>query len=489
MPSSSPDSTALKILFVTPECAPLVKTGGLGDVSASLPPALRALGLDARVLLPGYRSVLAAAGDARELARLVVLGHEVRLLEAALPTGVPLFVLDCPPLYLRGGGPYQSDEGNDWDDNALRFGVLSRVAALMGSGRTPHTWRADVVHCHDWPAALAPVYLSSERAPRAASLVTIHNLAFQGIFEFSRIAWLELPHASLGMEGVEFHGRISFLKGGLVYADAINTVSPTYAQEIQTEELGFGLDGVLRKYSHRLSGVLNGIDTEMWNPETDHWIPSRYGPTSLERKAENKVVLRQRMGLAEKADRPLMGMVTRLTHQKGIDLVEEAAKALLALPAQLAVVGTGERHLVAKLRALQGRHPEDIGVFIGFDESLAHLVEAGSDMFLMPSRFEPCGMNQMYSQRYGTPPIANATGGLIDTVLDERRAVDAAPTGFLMEDATRDALIEAASRAVSAWRDPPRWQALQRSGMARDFGWKKAAAEYAAIYARIAAPA
>ena len=467
------------VLYVTPECAPLVKTGGLGDVSASLPPALRELGLDARVLMPGYPAVLATSGSgARELARFVALGQDVRLLEAALPSGVPLIVLDCPALFDRGGGPYQGDDGADWEDNALRFGVLSRVAALLGSARSPLNWKVDVVHCHDWPAALAPVYLSFERGARAASLVTIHNLAFQGVFDFAQISLLELPQAALGTEGLEFYGRISFLKGGLVFADAINTVSPTYAREIQTEELGFGLDGVLRMRADRLFGVLNGIDTRLWDPATDASIASPFGVDSLEGKAANRTALRRRMGLAERSDAPVMGMVTRLTHQKGIDVVDSAAERLLRLPAQLVVVGTGEKHLVGKLRALQSRHSQDVGVFIGFDEALAHLVEAGSDMFLMPSRFEPCGMNQMYSQRYGTPPIANATGGLVDTISD-------GATGFLMTEATPAALLEAASRAVAAWRDPARWRRLQLAGMSREFGWAKAASEYSSIYERI----
>ena len=485
MSSTHRDTPPLKVLFATPECAPLVKTGGLGDVSASLPPALRALGLDARVILPGYPAVLAGNPGAVELARVVVLGNEVRLLEGALPTAVPLLIIDSPALFARSGGPYQADDGTDWADNALRFGVLSRVAALLGSTKSPIEWRPDVVHAHDWPAALAPVYLHFDKKPHAASLLTIHNLAFQGIFEFARVAVLELPVASLGTQGLEFYGRHSFLKGGLVYADAINTVSPTYAREIQGEELGFGMDGVLRERADRLYGVLNGIDTVTWDPENDAHIPSRYGATSLERKAANKVVLRERMGLGGSGDKPLFAMVTRLTHQKGIDIVVAAAEKILALGAQIAVCGTGDKELVGKLRGLQARHPQDVGLSISFDEPLAHLIEAGADAFLMPSRFEPCGMNQMYSQRYGTPPIANATGGLVDTVFDEHRAVDVAPTGFLMNEATSDALLEACSRAVSAFRDPAKWRALQLNGMARDFGWGAAAQRYREIYEKL----
>ncbi|HET9579810.1 MAG TPA: glycogen/starch synthase, partial [Usitatibacter sp.] len=256
----------MNVLFVTPECAPLVKTGGLGDVSAALPPALRGLGIDARVLLPGYRAVLDATSEAKDLGRFDVFGHSVRLLEARLPGDVPLIVLDAPELFARRGGPYQSDEGNDWEDNALRFGVLSKVAAVLGSMQCPLAWRPDVVHCNDWPTALAPAFLRFARGRHAASLTTIHNLAFQGIFEPAHVRRLELPPESYGTAGLEFYGRISFLKGGLVYADAINTVSPTYAREIQTEELGFGLEGVLQMRRDVLFGVLNGVDTALWNP-------------------------------------------------------------------------------------------------------------------------------------------------------------------------------------------------------------------------------
>ena len=462
-----------------------MKTGGLGDVSASLPPALRALGLDARVLLPGYPAVIAANPGARDLGQLTALGKDARILEGALPTGVPLLILDCPTLFSRSGGPYQADDGADWADNALRFGVLSRVAALIGGTHSPIAWRADVVHAHDWPAALAPVYLHFDRARHARSLITIHNLAFQGIFEFARIGGLELPGESLGTQGLEFYGRHSFLKGGLVYADAINTVSPTYAREIQGEELGFGMDGVLRERADRLHGVLNGIDTVTWDPERDPHIPSPYGAASLEKKGANKVALRAAMGLGGDGDKPLMAMVTRLTHQKGIDIVVAAAEKILALGAQIAVCGTGDKELVGKLRGLQARHPQDVGLSIRFDEPLAHLIEAGADMFLMPSRFEPCGMNQMYSQRYGTPPIANATGGLVDTVFDEFRAVDVAPTGFLMSEATPDALVEACTRAIAAYRDSARWRALQVNGMSRDFGWGAAAGRYLEIYEKM----
>ncbi len=480
MPSPSPESP-LKVLFITPECAPLVKTGGLGDVSAALPAALKVAGIDVRVLLPGYLPVLAAATGARELATVDVLGRRVRLLDAKLPSGVPLIVADCPALYARGGGPYQADDGEDWEDNALRFGVLSKLAAILGAGASPLDWRPQIVHCNDWPTALAPVYLRFDPQRRAASLVTIHNLAFQGSYGFAHLAPLELPAASLGMDGMEFYGRVSFLKGGIVYADAVNTVSPTYAREIQTPEHGHGMDGVLRARGDRIHGVLNGIDTALWNPEADPWIASRFGPLTLDRKAPNKRELRTRMGLDAAPERPLAAMVTRLTQQKGIDLVTDAADALMAQGLQVAVVGTGDRDLVARLEAAQSRHRGAFALVSAFDEGLAHLVEGGADMFLMPSRFEPCGMNQMYSQRYGTPPVATATGGLVDTITD----ADPKPTGFLMPEATAPALLDATQRALAAWGDPKRWRTLQLNGMAQDFGWTQAAGRYIEIYRKL----
>jgi starch synthase len=475
----------LNVLYATPECAPLVKTGGLGDVSAALPAALRAIGIDARVLLPGYPAVLAANPQAAELAHFSVLGQPVRILDARLPGGVPLLVVDCPALYVRPGGPYQADDGSDWNDNALRFGVLSKAAAMLASDASPLDWRVDVVHCNDWQTALAPLYMRFDAGRRRASLVTIHNLAFQGVYHAGELGALGLPPAALGIEGLEYYGRMSLLKGGLVYADAINTVSPSYAREIQGPELGFGMDGVLRHRSARLFGVLNGIDTAVWNPETDPLILSRYGADSLDRKAPNKMALKERLGIAGPSDRPLLGIVSRLTHQKGIDLILEAAERLMRAGAQFAIVGTGERELVTRLVDMQSRHRHDFGVFIGFDEQLAHLLEAGSDMFLMPSRFEPCGMNQMYSQRYGTPPVANATGGLLDTVTDEAMGSMSSTTGYLMKSATADQLAIACQRAIADWRNPDRWRAIQRNGMAHDFGWSAAAREYAKIYAEI----
>ena len=461
----------MRVLFVTPECAPLTKTGGLGDVSAALPAALRAQGVDIRTLLPAYREVLEAIPEANEVARVRLLGFDARILESA-----DCLFVDCPELYVRPGGPYQDANGEDWPDNALRFGLLSRVAALLGCASSPLEWRPEIVHCNDWPTGLVPVYLHAERE-RAATVMTIHNLAFQGLFEPSWLPRLELPPAVFSIEGIEFYGRLSFLKGGLVFADGITTVSPTYAREIQGEELGCGLDGLLRSRREVLRGILNGIDAQAWNPMADARIAERYSWSSLEKKALNKAALQRRLNLAEDPAIPLLGAVCRFTHQKGIDLITAVAEDIVNLPAQLCLLGRGDRQLETVLAALAARYPHAIAVAIGFNEDLAHLIEAGSDLFLMPSRFEPCGLNQMYSQRYGTPPVARATGGLADTVVDGE-------TGFLFERAESAALLEAVRRGIAAYRDARRWREIQRRGMARDFSWAGPARQYADLYAR-----
>ncbi|HZQ72430.1 MAG TPA: glycogen synthase GlgA [Burkholderiales bacterium] len=466
----------MRVLFVTSECAPLTKTGGLGDVSAALPAALRELGVDVRVLLPGYRAVLRAQVHAGPAAAFRVAGFDCRLLESRLPDGVPVYLLDCPPLYGREGGPYQSAEGVDWPDNALRFGVLSAAAALVAQGRGPSGWHADLLHCNDWPAALAPAY-----APDCPSLLTIHNLAFQGNFAPDVLHPLGLPPELYAPERAEFYGKLSFLKAGIVCAHAIATVSPTYAAEIRTEEFGCGLHGVLERRKAELHGILNGIDTREWDPATDLRIEQNYDAGSLERKAANKAALQRRLGLAANPAVPLLGVVGRLTHQKGIDLIASAADELAALPAQLAILGKGEREHEIAVAACAARHPGRIAAAIGFNEDLAHAIEAGADVFLMPSRFEPCGLNQMYSQRYGTLPVARATGGLVDTITDGE-------TGFLFRPAETAALVGAVRRALEVHARPAQWRALQRAAMARNFSWSAAARQYAALYRRLATP-
>jgi starch synthase len=471
----SSDLSSLSALFVAPECAPLTKTGGLGDVCGALPAALRGLGVDVRVLIPGYREVLGQISS-KELARMSLLGLELRLLAARIGS-VPFLVIDCPQLYERSGGPYQSAQGEDWPDNGLRFGLLSKVAAVLGAEDSPLPWQPAIVHCNDWPGGLAPVFLAG-RARRAKTVMTVHNLAFQGNFDPGLMGRLGVAPEHFSIEGVEFHGRLSFLKGGIAYSDAVTTVSPTYAREIQTPELGCGMDGLLRSRRHALAGILNGIDTAAWNPAADPLIAERYDASSLERKKANKQALQRRMRLAVDGDIPLLGQVGRLTHQKGSDLVAGAADELASM-GQLVVLGSGDREHERALRTIAERHPGRVAIQVGFDEALAHLIEAGADLFLMPSRYEPCGLNQMYSQRYGTPPVVRATGGLADTVEDE-------VTGFVFDEAGSPALAAAARRALAAYREPGRWKDLQRAGMSRDFSWNAAARRYADLYLRLA---
>ena len=466
----------MRILFVTPECAPLTKTGGLGDVSAALPDALRALGLDVRQLLPGYNDVLSGTAGAAEIARLQVLGFDLRLLEAG-----SFLVVDCPTLYRRDGGPYQDRSGADWADNALRFAVLSKLASLLASEASPLAWRPDCLHCNDWPAALAAAYLAFDGGASAASVVTVHNLAFQGNFDAALLGRLGLPPQSFSVEGLEFHGRLSFLKAGLAYADAITTVSPSYAREIQTREHGVGFDGILRARSSRLRGILNGVDRGLWDPAHDGLLPHRFTREDLAGKARCKAALQKRLHLPADRDAPLFAVVSRLTAQKGIDLVLDVLPGLLKAGAQLAVLGQGTPELQAALSEAARSHPRQVAVTLGFDEGLAHLIEAGADVFLMPSRFEPCGLNQMYSQAYGTPPVVAPVGGLLDSVTDAG-ADPAHGTGFVMKSCDAAGLEDALVRALEAWRQAPLWRRLQSNGMARDFGWEDSATQYLDVY-------
>lgn len=483
----------MNILFATSETVPLVKTGGLADVSGALPEALARLGHDVRVLLPGYGSVLAWLGNRGEPVAELQLPPfpDARLLATTLPNGVPLLVLQCATLFGRDGSPYQQRNHEDWPDNHLRFGLLSRVAAELARESSPLHWRPDILHCNDWQTGLAPVYLNTLGGTHARTLLTIHNLAYQGIFEPGTLPRVGLPWDLFRVDAVEYYGNISYLKAGIQFADRITTVSPTYAREIQHEPLGFGMQGLLAWRAQVLTGILNGIDTAVWNPATDPLIPARYGPDSLPKKEASRRALRDRLGLAHHPDVPVAGIVSRFTHQKGLDLVVACAERLLDEPVQLAVLGSGDPMLEHSFRELATRFPGRAGVQVGFDEALSHLVEAGADFFLMPSRFEPSGLNQMYSQRYGTPVVAHATGGLLDSITDLTATTgrDGTATGFLFVEETPEALVEAVGRAAAAFRNRRLWRRLQRAGMARDFSWDIAAQRYVALYGAMASPA
>jgi starch synthase len=485
--SSASAGLPLKVLFVTPECAPWVKTGGLGDVSGALPRALAQLGHEVRVLMPAYRSLRRELRDAAAIALPAGGPWPAARLVRVESTGFELWLLDCPSLYDRAGGPYVDETGHDHADNALRFAFLSHVAAHLCAPASPWAdWRADVLHANDWPTGLAPAYLSLMTAGgtrrRVGSVFTIHNLAFQGLFPVGVAPALGLPAEWLHVEGegLLHWDQICMLKAGLRHADAISTVSPTYAREIQTEALGLGLDGMLRLRSDHLHGILNGIDPSEWNPQTDKLIPRCYGAGDLEAKAANKQALQQRMGLPPERDVMLLGMVSRLTEQKGIDLVLDNVERMAEAGMQLVVLGKGDPALEQRLRAAAKAHPTCIAVELGFDEGLAHLVEAGADCFLMPSRFEPCGLNQMYSLAYGTPPVVHATGGLADSVSDVSQHANG--TGFVMREPTAQALWFCLTAAQQLYRDRPAWRSLQRRGMAQRFSWERSAQRYVELY-------
>jgi starch synthase len=475
----------MRVLFATSEAAPLIKTGGLADVSGALPAALLKLGIDVRVLLPGYPQVLRALPPMPIVATFNGLHGfpAARLLEGSMPGGVPLWVLDCPDLFQRDGGPYVDGGGQDWQDNPRRFGLLSKVAAILGSNDSPMTWRPDVVHCNDWQTGLTPAYL--RYAPGAArSVMSIHNIAFQGVFPGHWTPELGLPWECYRADGAEYYGNLSFLKAGLFFCDHITTVSPTYAREIQTDALGFGMQGLLRHRSHTLTGILNGIDYHEWNPATDPHLCAAYDSRNLAGKAANKAELQRQMELEVNPEVPLFGLVSRFTYQKGVEVVLEIAPQLLDMPAQLVLLGSGDPGIQSWAQELAYRYPGKIGVRVGFDEGLSHLIEAGIDLFLMPSRFEPCGLNQMYSQCYGTPPIIHATGGLVDSVVDctEATLTDGSATGFVMHGLSASTLLATAQRAVATYHDKASWQRLQINGMNRDFSWGQSAAAYRDIY-------
>ena len=490
-----PAANALRLLFVTSEIAPWVKTGGLGDVAAALPEALLKVGVDLRLLVPAYPALKAAFPDARLLVGIAHPGGVLppcRILEAVSPAGPTLWLLDCPRFFDRPGGPYQTPEGPDWPDNPLRFALLARVAAILAGPATPLDWRPQVVHGNDWQAGLIPAYLHYDAvaagSPRPGAVMTIHNLAFQGNFAKEWLADLAFPPHSYTPEGLEFFGHLSFLKAGLQFADRITTVSPTYAREIQGEDLGFGMAGLLQHRKAVLSGILNGVDESVWNPATDPALAGHYDADNLDGKAANKAALQRQFGLTETAGQPLLGVVSRLTHQKGLDWVLEAAPDLAEAGIQLAILGAGEKTLQAGFAELPSLYPGLVGTRIGYDEALAHQIEAGADIFLMPSRFEPCGLNQMYSLRYGTPPLVRATGGLADTVTDctPESLADGSATGFVMDGTDAEALLATVARAVKVWRDRPAWRRLQQAGMARDLSWTRAAEAYLALYSEIA---
>jgi starch synthase len=479
-----------KILFVASEAHPLIKTGGLGDVAGSLPVALQSSHTDVRLLLPAYHDAVARAGRLKTVTTLTVpgLNAPVRILEGRLPgTSLITWLVDFPPAYDRPGNPYLDALGQPWPDNAMRFALLAHVAVTLALGRTRLKWRPDVVHCHDWQTGLVPVLLAPEKN-RPATVFTIHNLAYQGLFPYKTFTALGLPASLWSSGALEFHDQLSFIKGGLAFADRLTTVSPTYAHEIQTPEFGSGLDGLLRHRADRLTGILNGINGGEWDPARDPFIAKPYSVRRLQDKLPNKLALQKKFGLPGEPQTSLIGMVGRLVQQKGIDLVLETLPGLMHRPLQLVILGTGEASYEAALRAQVARYPGRLGVHIGYDERLAHLIEAGADMFLMPSRFEPCGLNQLYSLRYGTIPIVRHVGGLADTVVaaTEENLKAGKATGVVLAAARAGALLAAVDRALALHQNTRRWKQMIRTGMRHDFTWRRSAAEYLRLYKQTA---
>jgi starch synthase len=473
----------LPVLAVASEAYPLIKTGGLADVVGALPAALRPHGVAVTTLLPGYPSVLGALPAAETVARFRDLfGGDADLLAAEV-AGEDFLILDAPHLYARSGGPYVGPDGGDWPDNAFRFAALGRAASEIAHGAAGLPL-PQIVHLHDWQAGLAAAYLAYGPQPRPKIVATIHNMAFQGWFPPSLAPLLGLPDEAMSIDGVEYFGGVGYLKAALWCADRITTVSPTYASEILEPDGGLGLDGLLSGRAGVVSGVLNGLDPAAWDPETDLRLPARYSADDLLGRGVNKRALAERFGLDWSAERLLFGVVSRLSSQKGLDLLAEAVPTLLALDADLVLLGAGDAWLEQRFRDLAAEHAGRIGVFIGYDEDLAHLVQGGADAILVPSRFEPCGLTQLCALRYGAVPVVARVGGLADTVIDANPAALAAgvATGVQFAPVCRSALEAALRRTAALWADRATWARVQANGMAADVSWDASAKTYAALY-------
>ncbi len=467
----------LKIAHLASEAVPFSKTGGLADVAGALPPALAALGNDVTVVVPAHRTTVTEGVPGEVAGEVWAMGMRATVYQAH-HQGVRVLLLDCPQLFVRPG-LYSLPEG-DFPDNPIRYAFFARAALFAVAAQGG----ADVIHAHDWQAALAPLLLARfpehrSALPAAVSVLTIHNLAYQGVFAPWVLDACQLPQELFSMDTLEFYGHVNFLKGGLVSADAITTVSPTYAREILTPQFGCRLEGVLASRSNRLFGILNGLDLASWDPSTDRYIPTPYSPASVRAgKTAAHEALAAEAELAP-GPRPLIGMVSRLAEQKGADLLAAALEEIVGLGFDVVVLGTGERRYEDTLQAAQLSHPGRVRVFARFDEGLAHRIYAGADLFLMPSRWEPCGLGQMIAMRYGTLPVVNPTGGLADTVVDVSRPQG---TGFVLDELSPQALVAALTRALELLQNPSRLDAVRREGMRRDFSWDSSARQYVELY-------
>ena len=471
----------MRVLAAASEVFPLVKTGGLADVMGALPRALAKQGVEVRTLVPGYPAVMSALIEAEPVYALPGLHGSAARVLAGQAAGLDLFVLDAPHLFDRPGNPYVDANGADWPDNPQRFAALARVAADIGLGSVPG-WVPGAVHAHDWQTGLAPAYLALAGGARPRTVMTVHNLAFTGQVPMSLWRELGLPPEALGTDGVEFYQSIGFMKAGLYYADAITTVSPTYAAEVQTPAFGCGFDGLLRSRQAVLHGILNGLDETVWDPWADPAITARFRKGHLRGKAKCKAALRSRLGLAADASGPLFGIVSRLTGQKGMDLVLDTLPTLLAGGGQLAILGTGEPAFEAGFQAAASSHPGQVAAMIGYDEALSHQLVAGVDALLVPSRFEPCGLTQMMAMRYGAVPVVSRVGGLADSVIDANEAaLRAGVATGVVADASAAGLDRALRRALGLWHNQPAWAQAQKAGMTAELGWAASAMRYAEV--------
>jgi starch synthase len=470
----------MQVLSVTSELYPLIKTGGLADVTGALPTALKPRGIIMRTLVPGYPAVIAALEKPATVHKFAALMGGPATLLSSTAKGLDVFVLDAPHLFNRPGNPYLGTDGKDWPDNAQRFAALSQVAADLARGALGN-YKADILHVHDWQAALAPVHLKYSGGPK--SVITVHNIAFQGQYPAGYFNVLNLPPQAFAIDGVEFYGNVSYLKGGLACADAITTVSPTYANEICTSDYGMGLEGLLQSRRTSLSGIVNGIDTDVWNPQTDKALTANYSAKNIEQRKINKRAVEKRFALDE-GDGILHGVVSRLTWQKGLDIFASLLDGLVAGGARLALIGTGEAAIEQAVMAASLRHPGRIGVVTAYDENLSHLVQGGCDTMLVPSRFEPCGLTQLYGLRYGCVPVVARTGGLADTIIDANDAALAAgvATGVQFSPVDGLTLQNALARTDTLFENKQAWSAMQQRGMATDVSWDRSAAAYAALY-------
>ncbi|MDR3493456.1 MAG: glycogen synthase GlgA [Ancalomicrobiaceae bacterium] len=477
----------MKVLSVVSEVYPLIKTGGLADVAGALPAALSAEGVEVATLVPGYPAVMNAIENVAPIYWMDELFGGPATVLSAEAAGLQLFVIEAKHLYDRPGGPYVSPAGVDWADNAFRYAALARVAAQIAYGEVAG-FVPDVVHAHDWQAGLVPAFLRYDGRRHAPSVITVHNLAFQGQFPASIRPALGLPAHAFSLDGVEYYGMIGYLKAGLAIADRITTVSPTYASEIRSVEGGMGLSGLLTARGSDLVGILNGIDDEVWNPQTDPSLPQRFALNSRVKRTANKAELQRRLGLEEAPDRLLYGVVSRLSWQKGIDLLAQALPHLIASGAQLALVGSGDDAIQQAFTLAASAHPGSVGTFYGYDENLAHLVQAGVDSLIVPSRFEPCGLTQLCALRYGALPLVARVGGLADTIIDANEMARQAGigTGVQFAPVTQRALETGLDRMAEIWRDQTTWNQLQKNAMKTDVSWRGPAKHYAALYREIA---